>query len=643
MCNFFSEILHDSSLVTKGLQHLNIHKNRLLRYFPSERLIDAKVRSFCKAQTKEDIQLLFIDAVVTDDVEHYSCNDKALILSAAETALNSEIEILGGKVNLAYVDWFLDYKSGYRWNNRYYTRYKTTRFGTDEDVKTVWDLSRCHFLLWMSEAYQLTGDEKYARKVVDLINDWIDKNPYCRSINWTCAMEVAIRAINWMYSVRCIQKSNVVDEVFLRRLVNSLFKHGCFIYNNLEKSPRYNANHYATNLVGLLWLGSLFGKTEDGERWFRYAMSSCFDEMRMQILPSGVHFERSVSYHRLTCEVFLYSLLAIQKKEPSYKIPRDIKYRIRSMVEFIICYTKANGLAPLLGDNDNGRLLPLIPGDFRNHLDVLQTYKTVFGELIQIETKSKIFPDAGFAILRNKNYFLMLTNTGVSRYSDIYKGAMKIGTHTHQDALSFELSVGKSDFVIDAGTACYTASKTIRDEYRSTSKHNTLSIDGKSQYELGPRDYFSIIGKYTEPESISYSLKDNVEIVSSSFTWHQFGLNLVKHERNISLDNDIICVEDIVTSADTHYYRWYFYLDPDVSIVRKGVCGYIMTGKEGESILFRCIGDMMVDMSVENDAISPSYGKIIPTKKIQCGLKTESCQIKFIFQLISENFDTIKD
>lgn len=634
--SIFSEILHDSSLVTKGLQHLNIYKNQLLRFWPTERTIDEKIHSFSKGQTKKDIQLLFIEAVVTNDVEHYSSNDKALILNAAETALNSEIEILGGKVNLAHVDWVSDYKCGYRWTNNYYTRYKTTRFGTDEDVKTVWDLSRCHFLLWLSEAYQLTGEEKYARRVVELISDWIEKNPYCKSINWTCAMEVAIRAINWMYAVRCIQESSAVDDAFLWKLLNCLFKHGCFIYNNLENGSRFSANHYATNLVGLLWLGSLFRKTKDGKRWFSYAMPSCFDEIRMQVLPSGVHFERSISYHRLTCEVFLYSLLAIKKKDPGYKIPMDINYRIQTMVEFVACYTKPNGLAPLFGDNDNGRLLPLIPRDYRDHSEILQVYRSLYHGAIRENSGSCVFVDAGFAVLRNKNYFLMFTNTGVSRYSDIHSGSKKIGTHTHQDALSFELSVGNSDFVIDAGTVCYTASKKLRDEYRSTLKHNTLSIDGKSQFEFGPKDYFSIIGEYTEPESMVYSLNDDLEIVSSSFIWRHAGFNPVNHERRISMDNDMLSVEDNVTSSEAHDYQWNFYLAPDVCIVSDGRGGFIMTGKEGESVQFKCIGDTKVDLCIENDTVSPSYGKVVPTKRIQCKFRSGCCQIKFVFKLIRE-------
>lgn len=630
-----SDIFHDSTLIVRSLNRLNRFRNRLCRVLPLELKLNIKVRKICNKQSVEGLKTMLSDAVAQLKVTEINENDQTLILKTAESAINSEIEILGGRVNLKQVDWTTDYKSGYHWSNKYYTRYKTTRFGTDEDVKTVWDLSRCHFLLWLAEAYQLTGDEKYAHRAVELICDWIDKNPYCRSINWTCAMEVAIRAINWMYAVCCILSSNAVDAVFLNKLIKNLFQHGHFIYNNLEYGIRFSANHYASDLVGLLWLGSLFRDTVEGRKWFSYAMPACFDEMRSQILPSGVHFERSISYHRLTCEIFLYSILAIQKRKSDYKLPNDIKCRLQSMVEFVAHYTKSSGRAPIFGDNDNGRLLPLVPRDYRDHTDIIRIFNSYFKKSIQINLNSQLFADAGFAILKNKDFYLIFSNTGVSKYSDVFCGAKKIGTHTHQDALSFELSVGKSDFVIDAGTACYTTSKALRDEYRSTYKHNTLSIDGKSQYEFGPQDYFSITGKYTEPESIEYVSNGDTETLCSAFNWQLPDSESVRHERIIMLFFDKLCIEDRVTASKTHEYEWNFFLDPSVS-VEDGEIGIVMKGKEDERVMFSCIGNKKLSVCVTEETVSPSYGVIVPTKKVNCKTNTDSISLKFVFQLLKD-------
>ncbi len=629
-----SDIFHNHSLIVRSLNRLNIFRNRLCRFLPVEWKLNTKVRKLCNKQSIEGLKTMLSDAVVQLQVTEINENDKTLILKAAEYAMHSEIEILGGRVNLSHVDWTTDYKCGYHWENKYYTRYKTTRFGTDEDVKTVWDLSRCHFLLWLAEAYQLTGDEKYAQRVVELICDWIDKNPHCRSINWTCAMEVAIRAINWMYAVCCISSSSVVDAVFLNKLMKSLFQHGHFIYNNLEYGIRFSANHYASDLVGLLWLGSLFRDTVEGRKWFGYAKPACFDEMRTQILPSGVHFERSISYHRLTCEIFLYSILAIQKREPDYKLPNDIKYRLQSMVEFVAHYTKPNGNSPLFGDNDNGRLLPLVPRDYRDHTEIIHIYNVQFNQSIKTISNSHLFADAGFAILKNKDYHLMFSNTGVSKYSDIFEKSKKIGTHTHQDALSFELAVGKSNFVIDAGTACYTASKALRDEFRSTQKHNTLSIDGKSQHEFNSKDYFSIMGIYEEPEAIEYSSNDDVETVFSSFDW-RLDSERIKHERKLLLYIDKLCIEDAVTASNSHEYEWNFFLDPSVN-VEESRDGIIMKGKEGERVVFSCTGNEEFTVCITEETVSPSYGVVVPTKKVSCRSNTDSIIIKFVFRLLKD-------
>lgn len=629
-----SEILHDSSLTGRVLNHLQRFRNKMCRFLPMERKLNSKTNKLFNNLSAEELKLMLSDAVIQVNALEFSEEDKALILDTAKCAMNSEIEILGGKVNLCHVDWTTDYKCGYHWENKYYTQYKTTRFGTDEDVKTVWDLSRGHFLLWMAEAYQLTGEEKYAKKVVELISDWIEKNPYCRSINWTCAMEVAIRAINWMSAVCCILNSEAVDEVFLKKLMKSLFQHGYYVYNNLENGFRFSANHYASDLAGLLWLGSLFRKTVEGRKWFSFAMPACFDEMRAQILPSGVHFERSISYHRLTCEIFLYSILAIQKKEPDIKLPNDIKSRLQSMVEFVAHYTKPSGKAPLFGDNDNGRLLPFVPRDYRDHSDILCTYDSHFNKSIQTIPTSRLFADAGFAILKNKDFYSMFSNTGVSRYSDVFWGAEKIGTHTHQDALTFELAVGNSDFVIDAGTACYTSSKALRDEFRSTPKHNTLSIEGKSQYAFGQKDYFSITGKYTEPESIDYVSDGDMETVSSSFHWQLSDSEIVRHERKLTLYKDKLCVEDFVTAHKIHEYEWSFFLDPSVCIENNDEEGCVLKGKGGEHVVLSCLGEKKMRVYVEEDTVSPSYGITLPTKKIKCKTNTDNIHIQFVFQLL---------
>src|SRR5439155_4144461 len=56
-------------------------------------------------------------------------------------------------------------------------------------------------------------------------------------------------------------------------------------------------------------------------------------------------------------------------------------------------------------------------------------------------------------------------------------GAMNCG-HAHADALAIEVAALGATTLVDPGTFTYTGSAELRDLFRSTAMHNTLTIDG---------------------------------------------------------------------------------------------------------------------------------------------------------------------
>ena len=60
-------------------------------------------------------------------------------------------------------------------------------------------------------------------------------------------------------------------------------------------------------------------------------------------------------------------------------------------------------------------------------------------------------------------------------------GYLSIAAHGHADALSFTLSVGGNEILIDPGTFAYHTQKRWREYFRGTSAHNTLRVDGADQ------------------------------------------------------------------------------------------------------------------------------------------------------------------
>ena len=68
------------------------------------------------------------------------------------------------------------------------------------------------------------------------MNNWIDENPLMYSINWGCTMDVAIRAVNWIWTLGLIIGSKELDNKTIEKIKVSLYQHGWFIFAKSRKT-----------------------------------------------------------------------------------------------------------------------------------------------------------------------------------------------------------------------------------------------------------------------------------------------------------------------------------------------------------------------------------------------------------------------
>ncbi len=117
----------------------------------------------------------------------------------ADMACDREFVLLGVPVRYgAKMSWCSDPISGKKWPMKFHRRINIFAGDTGAgDIKYVWELNRHQFLITLAKAYRVTGDERYARAGVELIEDWIESNPYNTGVNWTSGLEVAIRSLSW--------------------------------------------------------------------------------------------------------------------------------------------------------------------------------------------------------------------------------------------------------------------------------------------------------------------------------------------------------------------------------------------------------------------------------------------------------------
>ena len=397
-------------------------------------------------------------------------------------------------------------------------------------------------------------------------------------------MDIAIRAANWIYSLRMFSKSKLIDDNFLIEIFTSIYLHGRYIYENPEKNRAYNHNHYLSDLAGQILISLIFEKSDFKE-------TRLWREIRIQILPTGFSYERTTNYHRLVTELISYTLILI--KNNNLEIPQDISFRVKKMFEVIPNYLFLDGTAPIIGDQDNGRFLPFFPYDInyqkyllrigavlfnderfkflssKSNIDILFLFgeKGVkkFNALIpKTEViKSKSFSDAGFYTLRSDKVYVFINNSGFSHYNEV----IGIGTHTHSDLLSFVYAYEGVSFLIDPGTYVYSSSPKERMKFRTTAMHNTLTVDDFNQNDISENELWSM-RRNVIPSELLWLSSDNKDIYEGCHTGYLRLNDPVRHRRRFELDkvtNNLNIIDKIECAAE-HEVKCHFHFDEGVAV-----------------------------------------------------------------------------
>src|SRR6185369_12571970 len=124
-------------------------------------------------------------------------------------------------------------------------------------------------------------------------------------VNWTCTMDVGLRAVSWAIGLDLVRTCAALDDEFWTRAHTALFDHGVFIRNNLENTYEVTSNHFLSNLLGLQYVAAVFADLAQGAHWSSFARSAIEHEIDVQVLPDGADYESSIPYHRLVTELFL--------------------------------------------------------------------------------------------------------------------------------------------------------------------------------------------------------------------------------------------------------------------------------------------------------------------------------------------------
>jgi heparinase II/III-like protein len=218
------------------------------------------------------------------------------------------------------IDWQLDIKSGYRWSER--KHYRSIRYGTHPgvDVKVPWELARLQHLPQLAIAYRVAlagvsgfaSADQYRDEICNQILDFIATNPPRFGVNWTCAMDVAIRIVNVLTALDLLHAAGArLEAGMIAVFERCVWDHAVHIIGNLEWSPGVRSNHYLSNIAGLIFAAAYLPRTADTDTWLAFAVRELLVEAQAQFLADGGNFEASTGYHRLSAELVLFPVALV--------------------------------------------------------------------------------------------------------------------------------------------------------------------------------------------------------------------------------------------------------------------------------------------------------------------------------------------
>jgi hypothetical protein len=374
------------------------------------------------------------------------------IIDLADQIHRHQFPILGTIVDTGGdIRWRRDYSRGIETGPVYFRRIPYLNTPRAGDHKLIWELNRHQHLIVLAQAYLLTGDARHRDEIQAQLESWIAANPFHRGTNWASALEVAFRALSWLWVDHLM--GHEMPPEFRARWLHMLYLHGCHLANNLSFYFSPN-NHLVGEALALHALGLFFAGHRRAARWEQLGARVMRREMNLQIRADGSSFEQSTWYQVYLLDMFrLHAHLATQDAEYLSKLER--------MVEYLDAVTGPSGLPPMLGDDDAGRL----PGAIRNPRGA--------GKF-----ESRLFPEAGVGVMTCGSTHAVID---AGPFGALHSG------HSHSDTLSIILRSGGDEILIDPGTYTYTGDPEWRDWFRGTSAHNTIRIDGLNQATIaGP-------------------------------------------------------------------------------------------------------------------------------------------------------------
>jgi hypothetical protein len=444
-------------------------------------------------------------------------------------------------------------------------------------------------------------------------------------------LELGFRSRSWIWGLHFLligdRGSGLGDQQrpWLLDLLIALDRQLTHIEQNL--SIYFSPNtHLTGEALALYVAGVALPELEASGRYRETGRRILLEEIDRQILADGGHAERSTHYHRYTLDFYLMAL-ATARLDGDAEAGRRFSATSLRLAQFARAMADSTGRLPLIGDDDGGVLWPFTGrecADIRDSLAVAAAMlerpelapwgaqeeafwivgplrSAGFSRTVSDPT-SRLFPDTGYAVFRDEHGGHAVFDVGPHGYMN--------GGHAHADAPSITLTLGGRPLLVDPGTATYTMQPRIRDRFRGSASHNTLTIDGQPQARPGGPFHWQ-----TRADATLHGWRHGARLDWAEGSHGSYGN--VTHRRNVvrSSSGGWLLVDEVLgTGRHTAASHWH--LDPGWTL-RADARGRLLAShvEGGEAWILNDGDDVSLSYGDETTGLgwhAPAYGVWVP-------------------------------
>lgn len=461
-------------------------------------------------------------------------------------------------------------------------------------VSLLW-IYNLHYFEWLNDL-KTQGDEGSARARY-LILDWIRECGHFEKRSWH-PYPLSLRLISWINHAPWLLKK--ADETFKERFLESLI----YQVHHLEKNLEWDVggNHLLKNIKALIYSHLTVAECAEG---LDESVRLLIDQLSIQILKDGAHFELSPHYHVDVLKDLLdiHALFRKAGKKP----PSKLTHGIDKMAEALSFYIYPDGCLGLFNDSALG-----------DKKDLEAVLKRAGG----VEKRPKRLSSAGYVRLEMGKWMMMV---------DVGKCCPdNLPAHAHADTLSFELCLGGERIFVNSGTYAYQTP--LRNILRGTAAHNTVVVEKTDSAEV-----WKSFRLGRRPSVVKHTLKSDAEKGVSLYAEHDGYryLGLI-HKRKITMTADGLAVEGedrLEHPQKKPYATAHFHLHPSCTYSFKRPDYVEITTASGTRMAFTVDGATLQD---GQGFYAPNFGVMHEGKQliIRGRWQNKKCLMKWRIEML---------